>query len=304
MSCGNTQTTNRSLFLVLCSLFFFFVFYFLLSAHAVRAVTVGPSLLEIEAEPGETLIQEIKLFNETNQPLTLYPVLENVLPKKETGQPLFLGDKDVLGAARWISVSADKIVLKSGELKKVLLNIRIPKLLVRPGGYYAALFWTDQPPKNAGIGAANRVGTIFLFRIKGEVKEELKIISFEKEKDVSVFDLQMENSGNTHLKPAGQIIIFNWRRQPVKTIFINPLGQLILPQSRRQFRILEENPGGWGRFYAQAKINYGAGNQEVVSREVSFWLIPEKLGLKIFEFVALVLLVWVAIKIAKNRRHS
>lgn len=271
-------------------------------SRAAQALTVGPSLLEVEAEPGETFIQEIKLFNETNQPLTLYPVLENVSPKKETGQPQFLGNKDVLGAARWISVSTDKIVLKSGELKKVLLNIRVPKLLVQPGGHYAALFWTDQPPKSAGIGVANRVGTIFLFKIKGQVKEELKIMSFEKEKDVLVFNLQVENSGNTHLKPAGQVIISNWRHRPVKTIFINPLGQLILPQSRRQFRLTEESLGGWGRFYAQAKINYGAGNQEVVSAEAAYWLWPKNWGWKIFELVALALFIWVAVKIARKRQ--
>ena len=160
------------------------------------------------------------------------------------------------------------------NLKKVLLNIRVPKLLVQPGGHYAALFWTDQPPKNAGIGVANRVGTIFLFRVKGQIKEELKIMSFEKEKDALAFDLQVENGGNTHLKPAGQILISNWQHQPVKTIFINPLGQLILPQSRRQFRLAEDSLGDWGKFYAQAKINYGADNQEAVSSEVVFWLVP------------------------------
>ena len=267
--------------------------------QAAEAVTVGPSLLEADAEPGETFIQEIKLFNETNRPLALYPILENVLPKKETGQPQFLGDKDVLGAARWISVPVEKIILKPGELKKVLLNIRVPKLLIQPGGHYAALFWADQPPKNAGIGVANRVGTIFLFKIKGSVKEDLKIISFEKE--VLAFGLQVENSGNTHLKPAGQVIISNWRRQPVKTIFINPLGQLILPQSRRQFKISEKEFDGWGRFYAQAKINYGTGNQEVVSSEVTYWSAPENWGRQVLGFVALALLGWVAVKIAKKR---
>ncbi len=269
-------------------------------SQSVEAITVGPSLLEAEAEPGETLIQEIKLFNETNQPLTLYPVLENVLPKKETGQPQFLGNEDVLGAARWISVPVEKITLKSGELKKVLLNIRVPKLLVQPGGRYAALFWTDQPPKNTGIGAVNRVGTIFLFKIKGQIKEELEIVSFEKEKDVLAFDLQVENSGNTHLKPAGQLIISNWRHQPVKTIFINPLGQLILPQSRRQFRLPEENLGGWGKYSARAELYFGD-NQKIYSSEINFWSAPKRLRLYIFEFVTLALLALVIIKIAKKR---
>jgi len=207
------------------------LFFLGINVKDAHALSLAPALVEVDAEPGETLVQKLRLFNETDQAVTVYPSLENWQPQSDSSQPKFLGDTDPFGAARWIEVPIEKVTLLSGEARDLLLKIKV-SALAEPGGHYAALFWSNQPSKNVGIGSASRVASLFLFRVKGAIKEDAQIISFVK-KDIDWplnFSLRLENLGNVHFAPQGSIEIVNWRNKKVGEIQINSLGQSILPQ--------------------------------------------------------------------------
>lgn len=277
--------------------------FLVMDVNKADALSLAPALIEVDAEPGESLVQKIRLFNEINQTITVYPGLENFQPQKDSSQPKFLGDSDPFGAARWIEVPIKKATLKTGEAKDILLKIKV-SVLAEPGGHYAALFWSNQPGKNLGIGSASRVGTLFLFKIKGAVREDAQIISFVKKNDniwPLDFSLRLENSGNVHLAPRGNIEIVNWRNKKVGEIKINPLGQSILPQSQRQFEV------SWsadkltpGLYSARVKLLYGDASKELNSK-INFWLMPMALGSTLFGLVILIILIWLGIKIARKK---
>lgn len=263
-----------------------------LAAQRVEALTIGPPLVEVKADPGEGLIQKVRLYNEGTVTQTFYPSWENFTSDKNTNALIFVGDTNPLGAARWIKVPVKSLTLEAGEAKDILLNIKVPDMIT-PGGYYAALFWSDQPPGKSGINVANRLATLFLFRVNGVIKEELKIVSFQNQiKDSSVdFDLRVENSGNAHLQPAGGLKIFDWQGRVVGDFPINGARQNILPQSQRSFAFAWARPG-WGKYYAQATLKYGENNAEISSSRLGFWVKP-KIGMReiiggIFLFLLLV----------------
>lgn len=239
------------------------------------ALTISPPLVEIETEAGESFIQKIFLYNETNQLLSVYPDLQNFIPDKETGLPQYLGNNDPLAAASWIKLPVTKVDLQPNEKKDLLLNIKVSKL-AEPGGHYVALFWGEQPLENNGVATANRLAIIFLFKISGQIKEELKIVSLEENKNSKgedVFNLVLENIGNIHLRPKGEIKIFDREHKEKGIVEINTLNQTILPQSQRSFEInWPEAQKFWGTHYAQAQVVYGGKKQELTSPEIKFFL--------------------------------
>ena len=286
------------------ALFLLFLFFFSFGLfQTAQALTLGPALIEAEAEPGESLWQKIKLFNETNQTLTIYPSLENFQPSKDNKQPEFLGDNDPAGAARWIKVPINQIKLKSGEAKEVMLKIQIPSL-AEPGGHYVALFWSEQSMKNVGIGTVSRQAILFFFKIKGEIKEEAKIIFFTRKADSRPleFSLRLENSGNIHLKPVGKLGVTNWWGQKKGEILFNPLAQAILPQSQRQFDL--SWPGAkasWLPYFVSGKILYGSVAKELKISLTKFWLLPENWTWKIGRMAFVIILILLALKIVKRK---
>ncbi|MBI4426967.1 MAG: fibronectin type III domain-containing protein [Candidatus Magasanikbacteria bacterium] len=278
---------------------------FFIGAGETRALSLAPALIEVEAEPGELLVQKITFFNETDQLLTIYPRTENFKPQKESPAPQFLGDTDLFGAARWIIPPVKKMILKSGERTEILLKIKIPDA-AEPGGHYAALLWSEKPAEDVGIGTASRVGTLFLFKIKGDAKEDAKIISFQNTfKNQSVdFVLRLQNDGNAHLKPGGTIKIMNWLGKTVAKLSVNPKGQSILPQSQRNFTVFWENNDalpGW--YSARADVSYGV-SAKTLSARVNFWFWPTGFGNKILGIILVLLLGGVIFKMARRRARG
>ena len=72
----------------ICFIFLIAMGFFVNTGNAA-ALSLAPALIDVEAEPGESLVQKITLFNETNQEVTVYPRTENFEPQKESPAPQF-----------------------------------------------------------------------------------------------------------------------------------------------------------------------------------------------------------------------
>lgn len=283
--------------------FLFFILFFWFGRIApAQALTIGPPVIEANLEAGETVIQKIKLFNETEKSLVVYPVLENFLPQPGTGAPQYFGDTDFAGPARWIKLPATEILLKSKEIKELLLTVKAPKN-AEPGGYYAALSWVEKNKTKTGIGSVNRVSHLFLFKIKGAVREKVEIIYLDrKEKDASEqFELLAENSGTIHTRPTGQLRVNNWLGRQVFVAPINALQQNILPQSRRQFLLPGPNDLGFGKYTVTASLNYGAENKKTAENKIVFWILPPAWGINFLGILLIILLAKIIYQKAKRK---
>jgi len=270
--------------------------------YEASALALAPALIKIDGEAGESFIQKVTLYNDVNKKIILYPSLENFKPHPETGAPVYLGNTDINAAASWIQLNSNALEINPGEKKDIILNIKISEL-AEPGGHYAALFWSDEPNTGA-VNTANRIAQIFFFSVKGEVKESLQLVNFTKKinNNLVTFDLNLENNGNIHLEPSGEIKIFNWKKELMVAEVINPLKQNILPQSRRVFNTSwSKNNLQYGLYYATADVFYGADNKELKTDFIKFWILPENF----FSWVGggvvvIVLLIIVLFKVRKN----
>lgn len=213
----------------------------LLPLDRAKALTISPVRFEISGESGQTLIGEITLSNEDNIVRTFYSSSENFEARGEGGDPYFKPAEE--GLSTWIKTES-KIVLQPEETKTVPFSIEIPEG-ADPGGHFAAIFWSNMPPRNEGeqqmiVGA--RLGTLVLLRVAGEIREGGGILEFGAENKVFThlpisFFYRLANDGNDWIRPEGEIKIRNIIGLQTAVLNANPVQGNILPDSVRRFNV-------------------------------------------------------------------
>jgi hypothetical protein len=211
----------------------------------VSAFSLQPALIDVEVQPGGTQEVTIDVVNDENIERIYYISIQKFFPKGETGQQEFLPLSDTSGLPSWIFVSQPFITLKPGEARTIPFAIRTP-LDARAGGYYAAIFFSTEPPlqKSGGkILTGARTGALVFLTIQGQLSPKLELKGFSVSPMGAsslpvLFDVSLENTGNIHTVPKGTIVIKNLFGSVVARLPMNEFGSRVLPNSARVFSIV------------------------------------------------------------------
>ncbi|MAF79586.1 hypothetical protein CL629_00705 [bacterium] len=281
-------------------------------AQEKMVLTLTPPLFKVNLGPGETWRSSIKVVNTNQYDMDLYASVMNFEARGEKGQAKFIPIVDTENAngtlAEWIEVSDEIIHIKQEASEEVPFTLQIPED-ASPGGHYAAILIGTQPVKEnlegSGIAVSSLISSLIFVEVRGEIIEEGRIKEFSTNKSVYQkleveLALRFENTGNVHLQPKGEIIIYNmWGKERGK-ILINQKSEFgnVLPKSMRTFNFVwkgEKNIFEAGKYKALATLTYGKENHRNVSREAYFWIIPLKsiglIGGGIIAFFAV--LIWI-----------
>ncbi|MFA6421884.1 MAG: hypothetical protein WCV92_00540 [Candidatus Buchananbacteria bacterium] len=256
-----------------------------LMLDGANALTLYPSRLETSLAPGQAKTYEISLFNETKEDLYLNAILSPFDSKSEDGKPI-LGSSKEATFLNWIKLPISSILLRPGETRKVPLNISVP-LGVKSGGHYFASIWEIGSGPNkpvSQVGIISRVGTLVLLRVNGkDIKESLEIKDFIKSKKNIFyifgpigFYVRLANNGNVHLKPQGTLLIKDFSGKVVDNKKFNSEALNILPGTTRKMESVwqPQNIFLVGKFSARLDLKYGEAQNEISTKEVSFWILP------------------------------
>ena len=227
---------NYRFILLIFIVFTFWVF----TSNKVFALTLSPARLEISGDPGQTVIKEITLLNDTKSEATYYVSYANFEAQGETGSPLFVEPKSDLGT--WMSTDKS-ITIPAGESKNVNLKIKIPKDAYA-GGHFAVVFFGNNPDKEGQVSVGAKTGTLVLLSVNGDVLEAGGLSSFSTVKNKKFynslpvsFQYRWKNDGNDRVKPEGRITIRSLFVIPVKHINANQVSGNVLPHSTRMFNV-------------------------------------------------------------------
>ncbi|MBI5037721.1 MAG: hypothetical protein HZC01_03415 [Candidatus Kerfeldbacteria bacterium] len=273
----------------------------LVVAANASALTIIPPSLEFEAPPGQTYETTVKLFNETDQAVTLYTETTNFGAAGESGRPSYRFDADPEGLSSWVTVGDGPFELGPGERVNVPLKVT-PPADAEPGGHYAAVFFSDTPPTAAAGGTVSvgtKIGILLLARIPGEIVESGSIKEFylgDKTSGINrlpvTFVTRFENTGNLHLRPTGSIEVTNMLGRAVSTLEFNPANGATLPKTIRKYETIwqkgdvVEGSGFWNEFANErnnlaigkytATITTDAGIETTLTDSASFtfWVFP------------------------------
>jgi len=268
-----------------------------------EGLTISPPLSDLSLKPGDVSEQTIRITNPTDKLMEVYPQVQNFRAKGEGGEPDFYpasNDDTNFALASWVKFSQSKIALTPEQVAEFKYRINVP-INAEPGGHYGVIFFATEPPKtNADsnqVSVASKIGSLILVKTPGDIKESGQLTDFSANKfffkGPILFTTRIQNSGNIHFKPKGQIIIKNWQGKSIESIEFNAANGNVLPESTRKF---EEKfpPSIWtfGYFSANLALSYGETNQTLQGK-LTFWIIPWWLIVSlIIVIIVLTLIIW------------
>ncbi len=290
------------------------------ASFAQESVTfsVSPTIFDMTGTPSQTWRSTVRIINVNPFELKVYVKPANFEPKGEAGLPKFLpltGDASEEGTfAKWITIN-EEVIIGPEQTVEVPFTITVPEGAT-PGGHYAALMISTKPTENGNdetkVQTSQVISSLIFLKVTGNILENSTIRSFRTTnyilgKPEATFELRIENKGNVHVQPQGEIKIFNMWGQERGTVPVNQKTLLgnVLPQSVRKFSF--DWKGDWalsdiGRYTAVATLAYGIDTRQFMTADAAFWIIPWKFLLIMFATVGgfVALMTW-AIKLYVRR---
>lgn len=254
------------------------------SAQASRTLTVVSPTVELSLAPGETAEGAVSLINEGKDAISISSSIYDFIVQSSRGEPSLLPQNSPskrFSAASWIGVSPESFTLKPGQRQTISYYIQVPSD-AQPGGHYAALIFKSQDTagfQGSGASLETQMGSLFYLTVKGPVKEQIRITRFFTnnfwEYGPINIQTQIENLGDSHIKPISTITIFDWLGRRIEMQALKEAN--IFPTVSREY----QNPVGQkimiGRFKAILSLIYGKSNNQVLTASLSFWVLPWKI---------------------------
>lgn len=270
-----------------------FVAFPALSQERSLSVTVTPPLIQLSIGPGEVWRSALKIVNNNTYEVTYYASPVDFEAEGEEGRGKFIpiirtrGEAAGRSLGEWITISPEPIVVPRGGSTEVPYVVKIPAN-ASPGGHYAAILVGTRPGseelKGPTVRVASFVSSLLFVRIKGETVERGRIREFMSEEThyetpEASFLLRFENTGNTHLRPVGDVVLYNMWGKERGRVAINPKNNFgnVLPKSTRSFEFSwkgEESVLDIGRYSAIATLAYGDDSKQHATATAYFWVIP------------------------------
>ena len=285
------------------------------------AITITPPFFELNVSPGDTWSSYIEVINSNKTDLAIYANPMGFAAADDEGHGTFIDPKSVAGdtdaLVNWIVVPGGPYLVPPGQEEQIPFTINVPRA-ASPGGHYAAILLGTMPPKlssstESQVGVGSFISSLIFVRVNGNVNEAGSIQDFSTDKAIyetpdAKFSMEFRNDGDVHLRPVGQIEVYDmWGKEQGK-IDVNTVGDLgyVLPSSSRKFAFTWNGAPGFfdvGQYRAVLSLSYGEDGKKSISREIVFWVIPVWPLLGILGGALLVIFL-VVIAIKKYVQHA
>jgi hypothetical protein len=246
-----------------------------------QGLAITPPVFELSANPGDTIVNTIRVDNLTEAPLPIDTFADNFTAIGEEGQVGLSKEESAFSLATWISISPSSATLAAKASKTFEFTIKVPKN-AEPGGRFGSVVFSTngkKPDQGGGVGTGQEVGSLILLTLAGEVKERASIASFKTTQSVFEqgpisFETRIKNQGNVHIKPTGTITISDVFGKKQATIPVN--SQNVLPDAIRKLSATWGSAGSFGKYTATLSLQYGQ-NKESMTASTTFFIIPWRL---------------------------
>ncbi|MBI2356612.1 hypothetical protein HYV12_00940 [Candidatus Dojkabacteria bacterium] len=316
--------------LILALTLFGFYFSTPVSALGEASLSLGfaPTSIYLDLKPGETFKDELTFWNLAPSTITYevrirgFKQIEDI-PGTSRIQTDFEEKNDPYSASSWITVEKESVQLHPNEYFTLPYTIKVPKD-VAVGEFNAIIFLQSK----SGINPLSRSsaaladlgsGPAILINTGDDIKELASLEYFKTDKNFYEYTpvnflTRYLNTGNTHITPAGDIILENFLGQEVDRIPFNPNKQSLL---RSNSAVYENTWEDKGIFFKNGKIAVGPIKAKLIttyrakfpgfaplSATTTFWIIPWKVILAILFTITLIIYLISRRKIKHNGQDT
>jgi hypothetical protein len=253
---------------------------------------VEPVKTEILLAPGESITKNITITSRMGKPTTFRITTEDLVGSNDPEHTVVLlgDDTSPYSLKNLIKAETKEFTLTTGERITIPVTIAIPQN-AEPRGYYGALIVANEPEKLEGAAAkeaegktrlVSRIGSLFLLRVKGPVKEIGALESFNLKAPIkhiyehypNGFEVAFKNSGNVHLVPHGKITVKNLFGKTVGEIPVD--AYFALPDSIRYREVAWNNNAFAFGLYSASLSLYKGYDAPFDTAKIHFWVLPWK----------------------------
>lgn len=282
-----------------------------------QALEIGPPVIDLRADPGQTLKTTINIRDVSSTPLLVTGTVDDFAANGEDGTPRVLVDSkepSPYSIRSWVA-PINRLTLKPREVQSLPITINVPKNAA-PGGYYGVIRFTGTPPgiEGSGVSLSASLGSLVFIRVNGDAKEKMELKNFTTsgpngdtilfESAPITFVERIENNGNVHEQPVGRITVKDMFGNAIANVNVNLDRRNVLPGSVRKFeQTLDKTNIGdrflFGIYNAEVVMTYG--NNQTVSKTTSFWVLPWR---AILALLVLLVVIVIGGRIALKRHNE
>ncbi len=314
-------------------------------------LTVSPISVLLETDPGAQVASNIRILNNATEIEYLTLELATFEAAPGGSQPTIRSFNDNEPQKDWLTFSEKNITVYPGEWKTVGLTFS-PAPEAALSYYYAIIVkrQSDVVPKEGESVVTGAPAILVLSTVDSpNTRQELRLGSFTAKQKVyeflpTDFEVAVQNAGNVHLAPFGNIFIDSSSKKDAAVLSINPANGMILPGSTRVYTtswedgfpayepVLEDNKPvlnedgtpkrklkwdfsqmnklRFGKYTAQLLMVYDNGERDVpVESTLTFWVIPWRflavaLAAMLFIVLGISLSVASVVRSLRSRRHA
>lgn len=280
-------------------------------------LVVSPLPLALETKPGQSVSTELKLKNAGLRTERIKISIMKFGAEGDDGTPKLLDLEPNDQFDDWVTFSDNNFEAETEVWKTITMTVN-PPVEAAFGYYYAVIFSRADGEQKIQPTQANLLGAVaslVLLDVQAPgAKREAKLVEFSMPKKVyeflpAEFNVRMQNSGNVHVAPRGNIFIKRGGSDNLALLEVNLDKGYILPDSFRKFTadwkdgnpvykvkevngtaVLDKNKNqvkflDWsnfslskvrfGKYTAKVVMVYNNGTSDIpVEGTVSFWVIP------------------------------
>lgn len=271
-------------------------------------LSISPTRTELSVLPGATDKVTVSIKNITSGAIFAEVSIDDFEPDNETGAPRIItnGDRNAASISGFIA-PVEGVRLEADESKDIVLDVNIPNDAA-PGGYYGAVRFKAIPVDNNGQDGSNEVSltanllSLVLIEVPGDITQKVAVNSLRAylddksgvifTKKPNFLGIEIENLGNSFIKPFGTVTVSNFVGSEVFSYELNDSNPRsnVLPGSTRLYKDALEDVESKivndkqeetrkspismpGRYSVVANVSYGNGG-EVFTVRSNFWYLP------------------------------
>lgn len=282
---------------------FFLILPMAAKAQNNPAITIAPSLIELDVEALKEYEETITVTNTSD---LIIPVNVEIADYTfdENGVPDYSEDETAWGARTWVKAELEDFILEPGESEDITLNFTIPKL-AEPGSHLIAIFFKPVLPPSYFAEQSSHVipyiGAVASLDVRNDdfisPDNYLEINEFNSNKtpvDIN-FDSNVTNNDVYFHRVEGVVTLTNLFNNTVKEIPID--RTTILPKNSRNLKQILSERIFPGRYKVDIQIT---DMNEEVSDSTVLWVYPTILEI----FLGLVVLSVITFLIIKRKNIS
>lgn len=282
------------------------------AAHAVepgsgQALEIAPPLVNLKADPGQTVKADIKIRDIAKTPLIVTGEVNDFTSQGEAGIPKVDVDSEErspYSIIDWVE-PLNQLRLEPQEIKNLPITINVPAN-ASPGGYYGVIRFTATPGEldQSGVALSASLGALIFLRVNGDAEESMNIEELFAEKNGRrgvFFDSQpitfvqrIKNTGNVQEQPVGILKVSDMFGNTIANLTFNAERRNVLPDSIRRFEtsLDKTNIGSrilFGLYTAELTTSYGPDNELNTTKTMRFFVFPWQVVLGILVALAAII---------------